>query len=436
LLVEAAHGVVNSFDDIYFLLVGDGPMLGAVKRRIESLNLTTRFICTGHRDDSVDCINAMDVIVLTSSEVEGCSNSLLEAMQLGKAVVATRVGGTIELIKHDQNGLLISPKKPDDLELSILVLYENPELRKRLGERARMSVQQRFSQSTMVQKHERLFEMMLERNGKQRKTTVKHIDQNRKSFARSMILDCPVDRITLAQCVSYFKQVLREGRHCHIVMVNAAKLVKARRDRELKEVIENADLVGADGVPIVWASRLLGQPLPGRVNGTDLMHELFIASARYGWRLYLLGAKPEIIQNVVDNIRRQLPTINIVGYRHGYFESPDEELKVIEQINAAKPDILMLGFSTPMKEKWVRRHKDRLNAPIIHGVGGSFDIVGGLTKRAPLWMQSSGLEWLFRLVQEPGRMWRRYLSTNTVFMWLVLRSWFLRLSHTSRSPSE
>ncbi len=248
----------------------------------------------------------------------------------------------------------------------------------------------------------------------------------KRPFARSNVLGSPVDKMTMDDCINFFARVISANSHCHIVVVNAAKVVKAQRDRELHEVIHQADLVGADGVPIVWASRILGDPLPERINGTDLMERLFTESAKRGWRLFLLGARNEVITRAVENLRRDMPSINIVGFRNGYFESVEQERQVVQDINKTQPHILLLGFGTPMKEKWVKRHKDQLNVPIIHGVGGSFDIVGGLTKRAPKWMQQSGLEWLYRFLQEPGRMWKRYLVTNTLFVWLVFKAWLQR----------
>ncbi|MDZ7315891.1 MAG: WecB/TagA/CpsF family glycosyltransferase [candidate division KSB1 bacterium] len=242
-----------------------------------------------------------------------------------------------------------------------------------------------------------------------------------RPFSRIKVLGCPVDRVTLSQCLDWFEKVIERGGRCHIVVINAAKVVKARRDAELARVIHEADLIGADGMSIVWASRLLGTPLPGRVNGTDLMDALFELSARKGYRVYLLGARPAVIEKAAANLRRHYPTLNLVGYRHGYFADSAEEEEAVQRINQAKPDILLLGMSTPMKELWVKRHKELLSVPVIHGVGGSFDIVGGVTRRAPVWMQRSGLEWLFRLAQEPRRLWRRYLITNTVFVWLVLK---------------
>ena len=436
LLVEAARKARQSFADIYFLLIGDGPLLDSVKAKIIERGLAPFFHCTGSRKDAIDFLNAVDVAVLTSNTIEGCSNSLLEAMYLGKPVVATRVGGNVEVVEHERTGLLISPHNADELADAILRLRENPAQRSRFGDNARQAARDRFSQSVMLREHEVLYQKLIADSRKGEMTQAVRVESdvsetNGRAFARSDILGCPVDQMTLRQCLDYFEDVLRDGRQCHIVVVNAAKVVKARSDDDLRAVINEADIIGADGVPIVWASRMLGQPLPGRVNGTDLMHGLFEESAKKGWRLYLLGAKASVIKTVVENLRKQQPTINIVGYRHGYFDSPDDEIAAVAEINAARPDVLLLGFGTPMKEKWVKRHKQQLDVPIIHGVGGSFDIVGGLTKRAPVWMQDSGLEWLYRLMQEPGRMWRRYLSTNTVFIWLVLRAWLGRVLHIS-----
>ncbi len=248
----------------------------------------------------------------------------------------------------------------------------------------------------------------------------------KRPFERTCLLGLPVDRVTIPKSIDYLQTVIDAGGRCHIVVINAAKVVKARRDRELADVIRRADLIGADGMAVVWASRLLGDPLCGRFNGTDLMEALFDLAARRGYRVFLLGAKPHVIENAVARLRQLYPTLQIAGYRHGYFSSEEDERQAVRMINEARPDILMLGMSTPLKELWVHRHRELINVPVIHGVGGSFDILGGVTRRAPVWMQRNGLEWLFRLLQEPRRLWRRYLVTNTLFALLVVKAFLQR----------
>lgn len=247
---------------------------------------------------------------------------------------------------------------------------------------------------------------------------------NKKVNNRTNICGFEVDRISLDDFVHYIDDAIPHHRSCHIVLVNAAKIVKARFDRELAHIIRTADFVGADGVPIVWASKLFGAPLPGRVNGTDLMERLIDLAARRGYRLYLLGAKQEIITKAVDNLMLKYADLQIAGYRNGYFRNEEEEIAAVQHIAASGADILLVGMGSPMKEKWVRRYANVLSVPIIHGVGGSFDILAGFTRRAPLWMQKVGLEWFFRLMQEPARMWKRYLLTNSLYVLLVFQELF------------
>jgi N-acetylglucosaminyldiphosphoundecaprenol N-acetyl-beta-D-mannosaminyltransferase len=209
----------------------------------------------------------------------------------------------------------------------------------------------------------------------------------------------------------------------HVVFVNAAKVVKYSKDEKLRRVMDRATLLLADGMPVVWASKLGHKPLAERVAGIDLMEKMIAVSAERGYKVFLLGATEEVIQKTVDVLRSRFPALNIVGYRNGYFTSKDEP-GIIADINASGADLLLLGMGTPQKEFWADLNLPKLNVAICQGAGGSFDVVAGKTKRAPFWMQTCGLEWLYRLFQEPGRMWRRYLYTNAVFVYLLARSAF------------
>jgi len=237
------------------------------------------------------------------------------------------------------------------------------------------------------------------------------------------VLGCPITKQRLEDFVTQAEHFIRSRRPHYIAVVNAAKLVKMRSDKELEQSVLSADLIGADGVPLVWASRLLGNPLPGRVNGTDLMYKLLERANEKGYRIFLFGAKEEVLQKVLQKIRTEYPGVQIAGSHDGYFTDA-EEPSIVRKIRKSQADILFIAFGTPKKEVWVKRYLSAMDVPVVHGVGGSFDVLAGVVPRAPLWMQRNGLEWLFRLLQEPRRMWRRYLVTNTLFLVLFLREWF------------
>ena len=235
----------------------------------------------------------------------------------------------------------------------------------------------------------------------------------------------PVHELDLEASLDLIDQFIADGTPHYNVAINAAKVVKFHHDATLRTAIEKAHLLTADGKPVVWASRLLGHPLPGRVNGTDLMEALLDRAASRGHSVYFFGAKQEIVETCVAKTRKLYPTLRIAGYRNGYFSQEDESA-IVADIAASRPDILFLGFGTPRKEYFMNTHYRALQVPFVMGVGGTFDVLAGLTKRAPRWMQNSGLEWFFRFTQEPRRMWKRYLIGNSQFIALVAKEYILR----------
>lgn len=251
-------------------------------------------------------------------------------------------------------------------------------------------------------------------------------------IAKSFISGVRIDKVSLEETINHCDQFIRTRVPHQIVVVNVAKLVKAKADRKLRRIINEADLVGADGVPLVWLSKLLGDSIPSRVNGTDLMERLVKHAAQEGYSIYFLGAKPEVVRKVIAVYQAKYPTLKVAGHRDGYFQ-PEEEPALADEIRASRADIIFLAFGSPQKEKFVRDWLYRMNVPVVHGVGGSFDVVAGITKRAPYWMQVSGLEWFYRFLQEPQRMWKRYLFTNAGFFLLALVEIFRRTLHFERA---
>ncbi|AXT86896.1 glycosyltransferase [Aeromicrobium sp. A1-2] len=237
---------------------------------------------------------------------------------------------------------------------------------------------------------------------------------------RRQLFGLQIDAMTAAEVVSLTETSLLSRRRLLVGVVNAAKVVHLRSDPILRESLLGCDVLLADGQSVVWASRLLGQRLPERVAGIDLF-ELFLGVADRDRRsVYLLGARPGVLRAVEQCIANQWPGVRIAGSRDGYFTDDDSE-QVAADIAASGADMLFLGMSSPKKEIFLATHGDTLGVPILHGVGGSFDVLAGVTKRAPAAWQRCGMEWLYRVMQEPRRLWRRYLTTNSAFLALVMR---------------
>ena len=234
------------------------------------------------------------------------------------------------------------------------------------------------------------------------------------------VLGCAIDRLDMDATVARCADLIDSGARAQHVAINAAKLVSIQHDPKLREIVSRCAIVSADGQAVVWAARLLGEPLPERVAGIDLMERLLELAEDRSYRVFFLGARQEVLDEAVRRIAERHPRLEVAGARNGYFdesESPD----VSAEIRAARPDILFVAMSSPRKEYWLGKHVEEIGVAFAMGVGGALDVVAGVTRRAPAWMQRAGLEWLFRLLQEPRRMWRRYLVTNVRFFILVAR---------------
>lgn len=233
----------------------------------------------------------------------------------------------------------------------------------------------------------------------------------------------PIWSITMAQTISLIRERILQRISTQHVVVNAGKIVAMQSDPLLMQSVLEADLINADGMAVVWAAKILRRPLPERVTGIDLMSRLVKMAHENKLKCYFLGAKEEVVQNVVDFYSEKYSGSVVAGFRNGYY-TEDEEIEVVSEINASGTHLLFVGMSSPRKELFVKKWRHLIDAPFIMGVGGSFDVVAGVTKRAPGWMQTIGMEWFFRFIQEPRRMWKRYLVGNSVFVWMVLKAFF------------
>ena len=235
------------------------------------------------------------------------------------------------------------------------------------------------------------------------------------------MLGCPIDAVTLEEAVETVDEAVATRSGIQHVAINAAKLVKLQSDQALHDAVDGCELVTADGQAVVWAAKILGQPLPERVTGIDLMEQLLRRAEARGYRVYLLGASEDVLETAAARIAERFPEVEVVGRQHGYF-SDDEEADVAAHIHDARPDLLFVALTTPKKELFLARRRKALDVPFVMGVGGAFDVLAGKRKRAPRLLQRLGLEWAYRLVQDPRHLLGRYAVGNTVFSWLVARA--------------
>jgi len=237
----------------------------------------------------------------------------------------------------------------------------------------------------------------------------------------------PIDNLNMTEVLDRIEAMVKDGGiHQHVV-VNVDKLVKMDTNPSLRQTVLDCDLITVDGQPVIWASRLFGCPIKERVTGVDLFDALMGRCAERGLHPYLLGARQEIVSKAVDVLKARYPRLEFAGWRNGYWK-PEEEAGVVDEIKRVKPDVLCMAVGSPKQELFLGKWKKEMAVPFVMGVGGSFDVTAGVLKRAPKWVQRVGMEWLYRLAQEPRRLWRRYLRDDMGFFRLVWREWRRRRS--------
>jgi len=246
---------------------------------------------------------------------------------------------------------------------------------------------------------------------------------------RTNILGVGVSAITMDMALDVIDGWIADGRQDYVCVTSVHGVIESQSDLELRSILNQAGLVTPDGMPLVWISRLRNNHHVGRVYGPDLMTAVCSTSVARGYRHFLYGGAAGVPERLADQLRRNFPGIQIVGGYSPPFRplTPEEDEAVIREINESKADIVWVGLSTPKQEYWMADHLDRLEAPVMVGVGAAFDFLAGMKAQAPRWIQRSGLEWCYRLVTEPRRLWRRYLTIVPLFMvFIALESLGLR----------
>ncbi|MBT9330258.1 WecB/TagA/CpsF family glycosyltransferase [Paracidobacterium acidisoli] len=232
------------------------------------------------------------------------------------------------------------------------------------------------------------------------------------TFNTVAVLGVPFHNVTMDDAVSFIDRKIEEGGFHQVATANVDFLMHAIRDRELQEILCSCSLVVPDGMPILWASKLLGSRLRQRVCGVDLVPRLAELAVRRNYRIFLLGASESVSQRASEKLKQKYPGLQICG-RYSPPVRPLQQMnhdEILQKIETANPDILLVAFGNPKQEKWLSMHRDRLKVPVCIGVGGSLDFIAGSVARAPKWMQRGGLEWLYRMLQEPKRLAQRYIG--------------------------
>ena len=239
-----------------------------------------------------------------------------------------------------------------------------------------------------------------------------------------IICDVTIDNISFDETIDKIREFINKKHRGFVVTPNVDHVTKLQSDSCFRKIYEEAALVVADGMPLIWASRIIGTPLKERISGVDLLVRLAEVAGRKGYGIFFLGGRPGAALKASETLKSRFSNLRIAGIYsppYGFEEDSNEEDKIIRMINDSKADILFVGLGAPKQEKWIYEHYRQLNVYVSLGIGVSFELVSGLVKRAPIWMQKAGLEWFWRLIMEPRRMWRRYLIDDMKFFWLLIK---------------
>jgi len=235
------------------------------------------------------------------------------------------------------------------------------------------------------------------------------------------LFDLKVLNLTKADTLAEIDQIITQQAKAKFFFVNADCFNKLYSDDDYKRVLQSTPYILGDGSGVRYASKIVKNPIVDNVNGTDLLPLLCEYSQQKNRRIYLLGARPGVAEKMAANLLEKYPNLQIAGVHHGYFQREEQSAEIIAEINVSQPDILLVAFGAPFQETWIDRHFAEIECPIQMGVGGLFDFYSGSIPRAPIWMRKLGIEWVYRLLQEPGRMWRRYIIGNPLFIIRLLK---------------
>ncbi len=376
---------------------------------INRLNLEGEVISTGYLEPGyLPAVYHLADVFIYPSLYEGFGLPPLEAMASGIPVIASDIPPLKEIL--GDAAFFIDPYDPKNIAEGLRNVLENMQLRGYLIKKG-FNKSKGYSWQEVAKKTIKVYELIA--------TPDKRIS----------LLKTNINNISFDDALGQIKILIEKNENKFIVTPNVDHLVRLDKDQELQGIYNNASLVLPDGVPILWASKFLGTPLKEKISGSDLFPRLCKIAAEKGYKLFFLGGREGAAEKAAEVLRVKHPSLQIVGIDSppfGFENDSRENDKIIQMIKDARPDILFVGLGSPKQEKWIYKHKDKYQVPISIGIGVSFEFVSGMVKRSPVWMQKVGLEWFWRVLMEPKRLWKRYLINDMHFFVLVLRQKFFR----------
>jgi exopolysaccharide biosynthesis WecB/TagA/CpsF family protein len=409
-------------------IVGDGPLRKRLEVERDRLGLANV-----HFDGQLDHPRVLDALkrahflVLPSKCYETFSMVIAEAAACGVPVIATRHGAIAEIVDDGRTGLLFGPADAGDLASKIEWAFRHPASLAELGQAARA----KFVSKYTAERNLPQLMAVYERAGA-RSSAITPLESrlanaatrgvmgastlSRRSFA---VLGVRVNALQIPDVINEMMRWIQERKRCHTIAVTGMHgIMEAQHDLAFRDTLNQADAVVPDGMPLVWLGRLRGLVLQRRVYGPELMMSFCQQAVIKGYRHFFYGGAPGQPEKLSGILRTKFPGLQVAGTHSPPFHSLtlEEDAEIVSMINAAAPDILWVGLGTPKQESWMQEHRERLHVPVVVGVGAAFDIHAGTKAQAPVWMREHGLEWLFRLGQEPRRLWKRYLVYGSEFV--------------------
>lgn len=411
LLIGALAELKTDFECI---ILGRGNDEAFLRNQVKRLGISDKVDFAGFSHELHKIYNQADLLVVPSRWQEPFGLVGLEAFAHKVPVVGFDTGGITQWLKHKLNGLAVSAGDQHKLAEAISRIINDPALGQSYALSGYQMVRDKYSRADFKESLLPHLEKLIQS---------KLLDDHKAAVMHSTVdvFGVKMLNLSMAEAIAQISDAIRAKRKTEVFFVNADCLNKVFVDRDYHEILKDSTLVFPDGIGIHIAGKMLGTPVQENVNGTDLLPLLCEMAVSNGHSLFLLGAAEGVADAMKLHLQMRYPGLQIGGSRNGYFDWISQVDSVIQEINEAKADIVLVAFGAPMQEVFIRRFAFQINASVLMGVGGLFDFYSGRIPRAPLWMRQLGMEWVFRLIQEPARMWKRYILGNPLFLYRVFR---------------